>query len=130
MRRFACYTHTSLLRVIVYAAVMVSLTGCFTETLTRWLNKETYDFSGTYVNEHNDDRLVFKDAVVTLSTNGTSWTLPYEVEDRVVRIQVRNNSKEKRPDIVMSIYNGGERLICSACAVVRLSNIWQKEGTQ
>ncbi|MCE0495113.1 hypothetical protein [Vibrio salinus] len=115
-KRFFCVSFISLFL----------LTGCLKEKLDHWLNEETYLFSGTYDNQYNNDTLVFRDGSVLISSPHRALSVPYEVDGTLITIQVRNNSKEKRPDIVMRIHGDGEVLTCSACAKYNLSNIWVK----
>ncbi|MFM2587785.1 hypothetical protein [Vibrio sp. TBV020] len=103
------------------------LLGCSEEKAERMLNKKTYSFIGVYENQHNGDLLEFSDAQVTvIKDDGDSFTKPFEVKDNNLIIQMRNNSKEKRDDIVMRIHGDNELLTCSVCAKYQLSSTWLK----
>lgn len=103
------------------------LQGCSEEDAERMFNKETYSFVGIYENQHNGDLLQFSDAKVTVTKEqGASFTKPFSVDDGFVTIQMRNNSKEKREDIVMRIHGDNELLTCSVCAKYQLSPTWLK----
>ncbi|MDC0612712.1 hypothetical protein OAP63_18430 [Vibrio sp.] len=104
---------------------LVGLVGC-DDSLERWLNKETYSFQGTYDNQYNDDKLVFTDGEVTITSVSKSWVVPFKVDGNSLVVQVKNSSKEKRPDIEMRIHGDGEVLTCSVCGMYRLSNVWVK----
>jgi hypothetical protein len=115
------------LRLFVAASLSMLLTGCLQDSLKRWIHSETYEFQGDYSNTTNSDVLQFKDGSVTFTSAQQSWNVPYNVDEGFVHIQVRNNSKEQRPDIVMRIHNKGAQLICSACGKYSLSNVWDKK---
>lgn len=104
------------------------LAGCDRESMDRFLNEETYEFSGTYSNQYNSDTLVFKDGTVIIASDSETKSAPYKVDGTNLIIQVRNNSKEKRPDLIMRIHGDGEVLTCNACAKYHLSNNWVKEN--
>jgi hypothetical protein len=122
----------NLMKPLLVAIVMLSvgMSGCFEEKVERWVNKETYDFKGIYKNEYNDDRISFHDAKVTIQSGSQSMTVPFRVDGSFIHIRVRNSSKEKRPDIIMRIYAEGELLICTACAMYDLSNVWIRHDSK
>jgi hypothetical protein len=108
--------------------VMLLLQGCFEEKLDRMINKQTYEFEGVYENLYTQDLLMFKDAMVTISRVGApDVTKPFAVDDNFLTITMRNNSKEKREDIVMRIHGDKEALTCSVCARYQLASVWQKQ---
>jgi hypothetical protein len=114
------------LRLFWVVILPLLLTGCLKESLERWFNSDTYEFQGRYSNVTNSDILQFKEGSVTFTSASQSWSAPYEVDDGFVHIRVRNNSKEKRADIVMRVHHDGSQLICSACGKYSLSNVWHK----
>ena len=110
---------------IALGIVAIALQGCSEEDAERMLNKETYSFVGIYENQHNGDLLQFDDAKVTVTKeDGATFTKPFSVDDGFVTIQMRNNSKEQRDDIVMRIHGDKELLTCSVCAKYQLSPTW------
>lgn len=102
------------------------LIGCTQDDLERMANKETFAFEGAYDNQYTPYILRFKDGTVFFQSEEASleWQRRYTVKDNLLHIQIRNNSKEKRDDLVMRIHGEGEVLTCSACAKYQLSNIW------
>ncbi|OEF92376.1 hypothetical protein ACODG7_13325 [Vibrio anguillarum] len=108
--------------------LIATLQGCFQDDLERWLNRETYEFKGTYDNQFNDDLLIFEEGVVRAESETQHWSRAYSVDGNQLTIQLRNNSKEKREDIVLVIHGKGEVLTCSVCAMYKLSNVWVKTG--
>ncbi|EGQ9890698.1 hypothetical protein [Vibrio cholerae] len=102
------------------------LSGCFQEELENFVNRETLSFNGLYDNPHNKDVLEFRQGVVYMHSAQQKWERPFSVDGKTLRIQIRNNSKEKRDDLVMTIHGQGEVLTCSACAMFHLSNNWVK----
>lgn len=110
-------------RIILVLSVSV-LNGCFQEDLENFANRETLAFNGIYDNQYNKDTLEFRQGVVYIQSGQQKSERPFSVEGSTVRIQIRNSSKEKREDLVMTIHGGGEVLTCSACAKYHLSNIW------
>lgn len=114
----------SLLCVLMF----FGLFGCDRESMDRYLNEETYAFSGTYSNQYNSDTLVFKGGTVVIALDSETKSVPYKVDGTNLIIRVKNTSKEKRPDIVMRIHGDGEVLTCNACAKYNLSNNWVKEN--
>ncbi|WP_159737546.1 hypothetical protein [Vibrio atypicus] len=104
-----------------------ALVGCSEEEAVRMLNKQTYQFTGVFENQYNDDLLEFSDAQVTFVREGhLDMTKPFEVKDNYLTITMRNSSKEKREDIVMRIHGQSEVLTCSICAKYQLASTWQK----
>lgn len=111
----------------VVGILSIALLGCSEEEAERILNKETYSFIGIYENQHNGDLLKFSDATITVTKEmGETYTKPFEVDGDNLIIQMRNNSKEKRDDIVMRIHGDNELLTCSVCAKYQLSSTWVK----
>ncbi|TFH93184.1 hypothetical protein [Vibrio ouci] len=111
----------------VVGFLFAGLLGCSEEKAERLLNKETYSFIGIYENQHNGDLLKFSDAEITVTKErGETYTKPFEVDGDNLIIQMRNNSKEKRDDIVMRIHGDNELLTCSVCAKYQLSSTWVK----
>lgn len=109
----------------VVGFLFAGLLGCSEEKAERLLNKETYSFIGIYENQHNGDLLKFSDAEITVTKErGETYTKPFEVDGDNLIIQMRNNSKEKRDDIVMRIHGDNELLTCSVCAKYQLSSTW------
>ncbi|WP_394126522.1 hypothetical protein [Vibrio hepatarius] len=109
----------------VVGFLFAGLLGCSEENAERLLNKETYSFIGIYENQHNGDLLKFSDAEITVTKErGETYTKPFEVDGDNLIIQMRNNSKEKRDDIVMRIHGDNELLTCSVCAKYQLSSTW------
>ena len=114
-------------RVSIVGILFTALLGCSEEKAERILNKETYSFIGVYENQHNGDLLEFSDATITVTKEmGETYTKPFEVDGDNLIIQMRNNSKEKREDIVMRIHGENEALTCSTCARYQLASVWQK----
>ncbi|MDW6004958.1 hypothetical protein [Vibrio mangrovi] len=121
MRKKLRYSVKQWLIVILSSLVTY---GCFQEDLEHWLNKETYQFRGTYENQYNADLIAFEEAKVSIHSEGRSMVVPFQVDGNFIYIQVRQSSKEHREDIVMRIHGEGEVLTCNACAKYHLSNIW------
>ncbi|NVD08704.1 hypothetical protein FCU94_17800 [Vibrio sp. JPW-9-11-11] len=116
-----------LVNMALFIAMTTTFTGCSDEQTERMFNKQTYEFTGVYDNLYNQDRLEFRDAHVTIvKAKGPDMTKPFEVNDNFLTIQMRNNSKEKRDDIVMRIHGNNELLTCSVCAKYQLASTWQK----
>lgn len=114
-------------RLGIVGILFTALLGCSEEKAERILNKETYSFIGVYENQHNGDLLKFSDATITVTKEmGETYTKPFEVDGDNLIIQMRNNSKEKRDDIVMRIHGDNELLTCSVCAKYQLSSTWLK----
>ncbi|MGL4829577.1 MAG: hypothetical protein ACRCXG_09760 [Vibrio sp.] len=111
---------------LIFIVSVLLLNGCFQEELENFANRETLAFSGVYDNPHNKDTLAFQQGVVSIHSEQQKWERPFSVEGKNLRIQIRNNSKEKRDDLVMTIHGGGEVLTCNACAMYHLSNNWIK----
>lgn len=118
----------TLVKWIGTLALISALLGCSQEDIERWANRETYEFHGTYDNQYNSDLLIFEDGIVSTRSDSQTWSRPYTVDGTQISIQVRNNSKEQREDIVMVIHGQGEVLTCSVCAMYKLSNVWTKIG--
>ncbi|MCW8335797.1 hypothetical protein [Vibrio paucivorans] len=111
----------------IFAVLVLMLQGCEREKLERIADADTYEFSGLYTNQYNQDTLTFKDGYVSFETRGVLVSRSYRVDDGHVLIKFANNSKEKREDLVMRIHGNGELLTCSACAKYNMMNIWVKE---
>lgn len=116
-------------RVFLMVSVVL-LGGCFQEKLENFVNRETLAFNGLFDNPHNQDILEFRQGVVYIHSAQQKWERPFSVEGNTLRIQIRNNSKEKRDDLLMTIHGGGEVLTCNACAMVHLSNNWVKVNAE
>lgn len=116
-------------RVFLMVSVVL-LGGCFQEKLENFVNRETLAFNGLFDNPHNQDILEFRQGVVYIHSAQQKWERPFSVEGNTLRIQIRNNSKEKRDDLLMTIHGGGEMLTCNACAMVHLSNNWVKVNAE
>ncbi|KQB03679.1 lipoprotein [Vibrio metoecus] len=116
-------------RVFLMVSVVL-LGGCFQEKLENFVNRETLAFNGLFDNPHNQDMLEFRQGVVYIHSSQQKWERPFSVEGSTLRIQVRNNSKEKRDDLLMTIHGGGEVLTCNACAMFHLSNNWIKVNAE
>ncbi|KGY09775.1 hypothetical protein [Vibrio sinaloensis] len=115
-----------ILSVVGISALML-LVGCSEEKAVRMLNKQTYEFTGVFENQYNQDLLKFSDAQVTFIREGElNMTKPFEVKGNDLTITMRNSSKEKREDIVMRIHGQNELLTCSTCAKYQLASVWQK----
>lgn len=115
------------IRFGVVGILSTALLGCSEEAAERILNKETYSFIGVYENQHNGDLLRFSDAEITVTKEmGETYTKAFEVDGNNLIIQMRNNSKEKRDDIVMRIHGDNELLTCGVCAKYQLSSTWVK----
>ncbi|NAW69899.1 hypothetical protein CAG54_02020 [Vibrio sp. V27_P1S3P104] len=111
---------------IIGMLLLSLLNGCTQDDLERMADKETFAFEGAYDNQHTPYTLKFKDGKVSFQseTANLEWQRNYTVKENLLYIEIRNNSKEKRDDLVMRIHGGGEVLTCSACAKYQLSNIW------
>lgn len=108
------------------------MSGCSRDDLQRMVNKETYMFEGIYDNQYDQQLLVFKDGKVAIQdAHGDAvWQRPFDLDDDELTIQMSQNSKEQRPELVMRVHGKGEVLTCSACARYQLSNIWVREGAE
>ncbi|MEH0689346.1 hypothetical protein H4F17_09750 [Vibrio cholerae] len=116
------------MRILLASLVLV---GCSEDDAERYLNKQTYEFVGEYENQYNDDVLRFNNAMVTFIKAGQpNLEKSFNVEGNQLFIQMRNNSKEQREDIVMRIHGNNEVLTCSVCAKYQLASIWQKRDAQ
>lgn len=109
------------------SAAVFALVGCSEEKAEQWLNKETYQFQGVFENQYNDDLLSFEQGQVTfIRGEETNSVKPFEVKDAFLTIKLRNNSMEKRDDLVMRIHGENELLTCASCAKHQLASVWQK----
>jgi spermidine/putrescine-binding protein len=106
-------------RLSVLAVLVTLLAGCFGDN-------SAAEFKGSYANQTNADKLVFANETVEIQSNGQALIAPFTIDNDMVIIDVRRNSKEKRPNIVMRIHGGGELLTCSDCALYNLSNVWSR----
>ncbi|MDN3697360.1 MULTISPECIES: hypothetical protein [Vibrio] len=110
------------LSLLSLAALLLS--GCSEEKIERLENAQTYAFKGMYSNQENSNTIHFKDGVMRYTMAGEVMEKPYTVEDKSVYIKLRNSSKEKRNDLVMSIHLSGARLTCNSCAMYNMSSLW------
>lgn len=115
--------------VIVMLGVSL-LSGCFQEKVENNMIGEGSAFNGLYDNKYNSDTLEFRQGMVYIHSAQQQWEHPFSVEGTTLRIEIRNNSKEKREDLLMTIHSGGEVLTCSACAMHSLSNHWEQVNTK
>lgn len=109
---------------LVLTALFVS--GCTEEKLERLEDPQTFAFKGMYSNKENSNTIYFKDGLMRYTMPSEVMEKTYTVEDNNVHIKLRNNSKEKRNDLVMSIHLSGARLTCNSCAMYNMSSLWIK----
>jgi hypothetical protein len=129
--KFSIFRRQVLNKLVLSLFFTAVLSGCFDKAKESLFEDKAAKFVGTYDNQYNQDKLVFANKMVEIQSNGQVLRVPFTIEgESSLSIEVRNSSKEKRPDIKMRIHGGGELLTCIACAKYHLSNIWVKIGAE